>query len=104
MASAAALVTTAVEGVGGFARHGENAMVCPAGDPEALRRQVECLLRDPVLRQRIQEQGPGTAASFSVEESARQLLLFLREVFEAEVPTPVLECNLEVSRPPTGGP
>ena len=84
MASGAALVTTAVAGVNEYASHGENALVCPPGDAAALREQVLRLVRDPALRERLQRNGPQTAAAFSVEQTTARLLEFLSEVYEEQ--------------------
>lgn len=82
MASGAALVTTAVAGVNEYAVDGENALVCSPGDPAEIRHKVLRLVRDSALRRSLQVAGRKTAESFGNEHSARQLLGFLREVYE----------------------
>ena len=84
MASGAALVTTAVAGVKEYAVHEENALVCTPGDAAALREQVLRLVRDAALRERLQRNGPHTAAAFSVEQTTAQLMEFLSEVYEEQ--------------------
>jgi glycosyltransferase involved in cell wall biosynthesis len=82
MACGAALVTTAVEGVTEYGAHEHNCLLCEPGKAEAMRDQIVRLIEDRELRERLQANGPKTAEAFSVERSARQLLEFLREVYE----------------------
>lgn len=84
MACGAALVTTAVEGVVEYAREGENCLLCPPGDPAALRSQTLRLLREEPLRKRVRASGLETAREFSAERSSAKLLDFLREVYAQE--------------------
>lgn len=84
MACGAALVTTAVEGVTEYGVHEQNCLLCEPGNAGAIRDQVMRLIQDHELRQRLQSNGPRTAETFSVERSARQLLDFLREVYEEQ--------------------
>ena len=80
MACGAALVTTAVEGVNEYAVHEENALLCLPGDAEAIKNQVLRLIQDRELLRKLKTHGPETAQRYSVEQSAQQLLDFLREV------------------------
>lgn len=84
MACGAALVTTAVEGVVEYARHGENCLICPPGDPAALRAQTLRLLQEESLRGRVRAGGLETAREFSADRSSAKLLDFLREVYAQE--------------------
>jgi len=84
MACGATLVTTAVEGVVEYAREGTNCLLCPPGDPDALRNQILRLVRDESLRGRIRAAGLETARGFSAERSSAELLEFLREVYAQE--------------------
>ncbi len=80
MACGAAVVTTAVEGVSAYAAHEENALVCPPGEGEALQNNLIRLLTDAGLRQKLAGNGPVMARRHSVEQSAEELLEFLKKV------------------------
>ncbi len=82
MASGCALVTTAVAGVTDYAVSGANALVVQPGDVDGLQAAVKRLLEDLPLRQRLQSAGVETAQRFDVRTTSRQLLEFLREVYE----------------------
>ncbi len=84
MACGAALVTTAVEGVVEYAKEEENCLLCPPGDPAALRDQTLRLLREEPLRRRVRAGGLETAGEFSTERSSAKLLDFLREIYAQE--------------------
>lgn len=78
MACGCAVVTTAVEGVLEYAVDGENCLLCELGNAAALKDAVLRLVRDPALRARIQARGPDTAAAYSVERKAEELVAFLQ--------------------------
>ncbi len=61
MAAARPVVATSVGGVPDVVRHGENGLLVPPRDPEALAEAVETMVRDPALRARL-----GAAASQAV--------------------------------------
>ncbi|MBI3318505.1 MAG: glycosyltransferase family 4 protein [Candidatus Omnitrophica bacterium] len=82
MACGAALVTTLVEGVLGYAREGENCLTCRPGDTQGIRFQIERLIEDPALRQAIRASGLQTAQAFSVERTTHQMLEFLKGVLQ----------------------
>jgi glycosyltransferase involved in cell wall biosynthesis len=89
MACGTALVTTAVEGVEEYAVDEQNCLLAEPGNVERMLRQVLRLVEDGELRRRLQANGPKVAAGFSVEESAKQLLEFLQEVYEEQHLGPV---------------
>src|SRR5262249_19811803 len=62
MACGAAVVVTDNGGSGQYARDGENALVVPVGDDEAMAEAMLALLRDDGLRNRIAAAGSVTAA------------------------------------------
>jgi glycosyltransferase involved in cell wall biosynthesis len=82
MACGAALVTTAVEGVTEYGEHERNCLLCEPGDAAGMRDQLVRLIHNRELRETLQLNGPKTAERFSVDSSARQLLEFLKEVYE----------------------
>ncbi len=66
-----------------YARDGENALVVPPGDPEALADAVERLLRDEGLRKRLVKAGFETAKRFTAERFCRQVEAIIREMLHA---------------------
>lgn len=82
MACGAALVTTAVEGVTEYGVHEHNCLLCEPGNVDAMRGQIVRLIHEAELRERLRSNGPKTAEAFSVEQSARRLLEFLKEVHQ----------------------
>jgi len=82
MASGRALVVTAVAGVTDYAVSGQNALVVQPGDVAGLTDAVKRLLEDAGLRHRLESGGVETAQRYDVRTTARQLLEFLREVYE----------------------
>ena len=77
MASGCAVVTTDCGGVMDFARHGENCLMVPAGDPRALAAAVDRLLSDATLRERLSAGGVHTAAAWPRE---RMTAMFFEHV------------------------
>lgn len=80
MASGAALVTTAVDGVGSYAEDGITCLMCRPGDIEGMAGQVARLIQDAALRDELRRNAPAAAKRFGIEQSAQQLLDFLMEV------------------------
>jgi glycosyltransferase involved in cell wall biosynthesis len=78
MGSGAALVTTDNGGSRDYAVHEETALVCPAGDAEAMAAAVARLLTDDDLRRRIASAGRDRARQFSWDRSAETLEAHLR--------------------------
>jgi glycosyltransferase involved in cell wall biosynthesis len=65
MACGAAVVVTDNGGSTQYARDGENALVVPVGDANAMRAAVTRLLTDESLRHRLSTAGTATAAEFT---------------------------------------
>jgi glycosyltransferase involved in cell wall biosynthesis len=65
MACGAAVVSTDNGGVSDYAHPGENILLAPVGDSGAMADQLELLLTDDGLRQRLICAGFATAESFS---------------------------------------
>lgn len=80
MACGCAVVTTAVEGVLEYAVDEENCLLCEPGSAAAMKDAVVRLLRDPSLRARLQQRGPATAATYSVDRKAEELVEFLHDL------------------------
>jgi L-malate glycosyltransferase len=69
MACGAAVVSTENGGVSDFARSGENMLLAPVGDVAAMADQLEVLIANDTLRERIAGFGQATAREFSWEKS-----------------------------------
>jgi glycosyltransferase involved in cell wall biosynthesis len=64
MACGAPVVLTDSRGVREYARPGENCLLVPIRQPEALAAAILRVLDDQVLRDRLRLEGPSTAARF----------------------------------------
>lgn len=73
MACGAAVVSTDNGGVGDYARPGDNILLAPVGDIEAMADQLEFLLKDEVLRLQLAREGLATAQEFSWDRSTDAL-------------------------------
>lgn len=73
MACGAAVVSTDNGGVSDYARPGDNILLAPVGDVEAMADQLEVLLKDDDLRRRLARQGLATASEFSWDRSTEAL-------------------------------
>lgn len=65
MACGAPVVLTNSGGVQEFARDGENCLLLPPREPEALAKAIECILVNRDLAEKLRRNGPLTAARFS---------------------------------------
>lgn len=82
MASGCALVTTATDGVTDYAVDAQNALVVGRMDIEGMAGAVRRLAGDAGLRSRIGEGGVAAARQYDVKATSKQLLEFLREIYE----------------------
>ncbi len=79
MASGTPVVSTGVAGIPELIRNGHNGLLAPQGDPEGLAAQMELLLTDPDLAQRVARSARRTMESrFSLERSSRELVQLFR--------------------------
>lgn len=69
-----AIVTTKVCGMVDFIEDGCNGLFVPVGDPDALAIQLERLISDPSLTQRLGEAAQRTAQSHTWESAAQKIL------------------------------
>jgi glycosyltransferase involved in cell wall biosynthesis len=51
---------------------GQTALLVPPGEPEPLARAIRAVVEDEQLRRRLGSAGPGVAARFTWEASARE--------------------------------
>jgi glycosyltransferase involved in cell wall biosynthesis len=65
-------VATAVGGVPEVVTDGEDAVLVPPGDPDALAAAVVALLGDEERRRSMGERARGTAAGYSIESMVRR--------------------------------
>ncbi len=73
MACGAAVISTRSGGVEDFLRDGNNGLLVPVGDAQALATAAMQLLRDKDLRVHLATNGSHTAAQMSVKNSCQQL-------------------------------
>ncbi len=74
LAAGCAVVVADAPGNRDAVRDGENGLVCPPEDPEALARKVRALLRDPALRARLGRAAQESAVASDWREVARRYL------------------------------
>ncbi|HOU53748.1 MAG TPA: glycosyltransferase family 4 protein [Myxococcota bacterium] len=87
MASGTPVISTADGGQGEFLRHGQNAWVVPARDPEALADAVDRLVQDDALRRHLAFEGRRTVEEgFTMTRYVDQLEDLLRRVCQAAHP------------------
>jgi glycosyltransferase involved in cell wall biosynthesis len=79
MASGLPIVATAVDGASEIVEPGENGYLVPPGDPAALARALQDLVRQPALRDRLGTNGRERAAEFDLERMIRALEELYRE-------------------------
>jgi L-malate glycosyltransferase len=80
MAMGAAVIATRFGGIIDVVQHNVNGLLFNDGDCETLARQIEMLISDPSLRQRLIEQGYKTAyEEFSIEKTAANYESFFQE-------------------------
>ena len=80
MACGAPVVTTACGGISEFARDGENCLMVPPADADALAQAILRLLGDPHLRARLSSAGVETARPWTWTRTVDQVDHFLRQV------------------------
>ena len=77
MACNTACILTNVGGLSEYARHQENCLLVPPGDPQAICSAFRSLVNDTSLRSRIRSQGMEVAKHFSHKIEARKTLDYL---------------------------
>jgi|SRR5579875_268718 glycosyltransferase involved in cell wall biosynthesis len=87
MACGAAVVTTANGGSEEVAIDGQNSLVVPPGDPQALAAAIIRLLDDPGLRVRVARAGAEGAMAWSLDAAASQLERALGDLLEEGRPS-----------------
>lgn len=73
------VVTTSI-GVEDYARDGENCLVVPPRNPEAMANAILRLLSDEELRKKLGENGPKTATQFSWDKTTDKLEQLFKDV------------------------
>ena len=79
MAAGTPVLATDIEGYASVVEHGQNGLLVPPKDEEALAQAIAVLINDPVLRQRLAAQGVKTADSFRWERVARRVMDYYDE-------------------------
>jgi glycosyltransferase involved in cell wall biosynthesis len=72
MACAGAVVVTDCKGTRDYAIDGENCLVVPPGDPDAMAKAVIRILTDSTLNERLRRNGPPTAAPWTYERTGQK--------------------------------
>jgi len=80
MACGCAVVTTDSGGIRDFVKHGENALVVPPGDVQAIADTVLYLLDNSDLREQLAKNGIETSKYMTWDASVEQLERILREI------------------------
>ncbi len=95
MAACVPVVASAVGGVPDQARHGEEGLLVPPGDPEALAGAMDELLRDPRRARRLGAAGRRrTENGFSHETLVRRIEGVYRAVLEGKTPSDASELEV----------
>ncbi len=89
MAASRPIVATATRGIFSVVRDGENGLLVPPGDPEALARACLRLVDDPALRRRLVKGGRANVkANHSINVTAKRTMDLYRSLLErARIPT-----------------
>lgn len=82
MACATACVMTDVGGVNEYARHDQNALLVPPGDPERLATAILDLMEDSGRRSGLIQQGLDTAQHFDHRREARDTLRYFESLLD----------------------
>jgi phosphatidylinositol alpha-mannosyltransferase len=82
MAAGRSIVASDIAGYRTVVRDGEEGLLVPPGDEEALATGLISLLRDPALRQRMGERGQARAYAYSWDKVAQRILDFYGELLE----------------------
>jgi phosphatidylinositol alpha-mannosyltransferase len=82
MAAGRPIVASDIVGYRTVVRNGEEGLLVPPGDEEALATALVSLLRDPGLRQRVGERGQARASAYSRDRIAQRILDFYGELLE----------------------
>ena len=79
MAAGAPVLATEIEGYASVVEHGQNGLLVPPKDDEALAQAIAALIDDERLRERLAAEGVRTADSFRWERVARRVMDYYDE-------------------------
>lgn len=80
MASARAIVSTAVDGCREVIEHGVSGLLVPPRDPQAMAESLCRILADPALRESLAQRARAASARYDVAECVRQMEALYDEV------------------------
>jgi len=98
MACGTPVVTTNVGGVPEYATHEHTALLVPPGQPARIRANIERVLSEPQLRDRLEREGRAVAERFAWDRQAESLAAFCERVAGTETSR---GRSRERSKPPT---
>ena len=95
LAAGLVVVSSGTGGAKEIVRHGQDGLVSPAGDADALARNLLALSQDSALMTRLQRAGQARAAEFSVTNAVRKIEQMMDGLLAGGNP----RLRLEVRRP-----
>ena len=99
MASGTAVVSTSNDGIMAYANHGENCLLAPVGDVQAIATAIRRVLDDPTLADRLRSNGLRTARDLSWPKIIRGVASHFRSVVRTHnYEQPITSFDLEIDR------
>lgn len=86
MAAGKPVVASAVSGLRDVVRHGQNGLLVPPGDPEALAEAIVALLQDPDRARRMGQAGARDAEAYGVEPMVARIEALYERLLRAKSP------------------
>ena len=77
MAAGRPIVASDLPSIREVLRHGENAVLVPAGDPQALANGIQRVTEDSALRARLVDRAAKEVGQYAWKERARRILEFI---------------------------
>ena len=84
LANGVPIVSTQAELINPLLKDGENMLLAPTGDVEAMATKVRLIADDQELAERLRKSAKETAAAFTWPEIARETLEFYRSVLDSK--------------------
>ncbi|MEM4321539.1 MAG: glycosyltransferase family 4 protein [Candidatus Woesearchaeota archaeon] len=84
MAAGTPIVTSDIEGIEEYIRHGKEGLIFRRGDTKELRECIEYLLKNPSIRKQMAEKAFARARTLDYSIYAKKLLYFIEKIYENE--------------------